>query len=312
MASLKHIAANAILAVFLCGSLCAQELVAYRSGVGFNAGLNMAFGTHFQRLGINLNFFYVNRFFQANSELRAYLNFKAPGPHLRYPELLLSEGIVIGYGAKKTGFNPFLSSVSNQTGYLNSVAYSYNAWFNRVKTTQQTGIIAIQVHQFSFITENDILARQTLDRFRTAACLIQYQHENQFQAAVNCSMWTGSMGGRHETMRPEFYSGCYMDTTGGVYTNVSHGLLSAQFRYHAGYSQNVQLNAGVDAEQVRNALQNRIIHDMRFIPKKWNKARNCHIPMLDETNAPYLYEEGQKIRRPRLFLNAFTNANLFY
>ena len=103
-----------------------------------------------------------------------------------------------------------------------------------------------------------------------------------------------------------------MDTVGGVYANTSHGLLSTQIKCNIGYSQNVQLNMGVDAEQVRNAVQNKLIHDMRFIPKKWNKAKNCHIPMLDTNNNPYLYAEDQKIRKAKLYLNAFTNANIFY
>ena len=313
MALLKKILRKiACLLVLVPPSFSAQDLVTSSQNTGFNVGLNLAFGTHFQRLGINLNFFYLNNFFQANTEVRAYFNFKSLGPKLHYPELVLSEGLVFAYGATKTLFNPFLSSVSNQTKYLNSVAYSYNAWFNKRKTTQQTGVIAIQVNQFSLITENDILARQMLDRFRTAACLIQYQYEDKFQAAVNCSMWTGSMGFKHPVERPEFYYNCYMDTIGGVYTNTSHGLLSAQFKYNVGYSQNVQLNAGMDAEQIRNAVQNRFFHNMRFIPRKWNRARNCHIPMLDTNNNPYLYNEGQKIRSPRLFLNAFTNANAFY
>lgn len=290
----------------------AQDLLSYNNVVGFNVGLNVAFGTHFQRLGINLNFFYLNNFFQTNSEVRVYFNFKSLGPKLRYPELVLSQGVVFGYGATHTLFNPFLSSVSNQTKYVNAFAYSYNAWFNKRRTTQQTGIIAIQVDKFTLITENDILARQTLDRFRTAACLLQYQYEDLFQAAVNCSMWTGSMGFRHEIRRPEFMQGCYMDTVGGVYTNTSHGLLILQVKYNVGYSQNVQLNAGIDAEQVRNAVQNKFIHDLGFIPKKWTKTRNCHIPMLDRKGNPYLYEEGQKIRKARLFLNVFSNGNIFY
>lgn len=313
MASLKKIVIkSAVILLLISSRLSAQDLLASDQNFGFNVGLNLAFGTHFQRLGVNLNFFYLNNFFQANSEVRAYFNFKSLGPKLKYPELVLAQGLVLGYGATHNFFNPFLSSVSNQTKYLNSVAYSYNAWFNKRKTTQQTGIIALQFDKFSLITENDILARQTLDRFRTAACLIQYQYEDKFQAAVSCAMWTGSMGRQHEIKRPEFNYECYMDTSGGVYANTSHGLLSAQIKYNAGYSQNVQLNAGIDAEQVRNAIQNKLIHDLRFIPKKWNKAKNCHIPMLDTKDNPYLYLEDQKIRKAKLFLNAFTNANLFY
>lgn len=309
---LKKIRSSFLILFCISCKLGAQEFPVKTDHLGLSAGLNLAFGTHFRRLGVNLNFYYVQDHVQANSEVRAYFNFKALGPKLRYPELVLSQGIVFSAGAKKKYFNPFISSVSNQTAYENSLGYSYNAWFNKIKTTQQTGIIAIQVQDFTLITENDILARQMLDRFRTAAALIQYQYRDQFQAAINCATWTGSMGRKHELKRPEFNYECYMDTAGAVYGNTSHGLLSLQVKYNLGYSQNVQLSAGVDAEQIRNAVQNKFIHDMRFIPKKWNKAKNCHIPMLDETGNAYLYREDQKIRKAKVYLNAFTNANVFY
>lgn len=288
-----------------------QEILISEKNIGANIGVNLAFGTHFQRLGFNLNFFYVNEFFQANSELRLYLNFKNLGPKKIYPELLLAQGVVFGYGGKQNYFNPFINSVSNQTGYLSSFAYSYNAWFNKIKTVQQTGIIALQFDPVTFIVENDILARGYYDRFRTGGFLLQYQYEDKFQAAINCTMWTGRMG-RQVRGDKDYKAICYMDTTGGIYTNYSHGLLSAQFKYNVGYSQNVQANIGIDAEQVRNGVQNKLIHDFIFIPRKWITPKNCHIPMIDISGEQYLYKEGQSIRKPKMFINAFSNANLFY
>jgi Bacterial toxin 23 len=294
------------------GQLNAQDLIIKQNKLGFNIGANLAFGSHVRRLGINLNFFYVEGDFQSNSEVRMYLNFRNLGPRGFHPEIVLAQGILYGYGAKTVFFNPFLNSVSNQTGHLNSFAYSYNAFFNTKKTKQQTGIFSIEVNRFSLITENDILARGYYDRFRTAAFLIQYQFEDKWQAAINCAMWTGQHSKKKANESLEFYNGCFMDTTGGRYTNYSHGLLSAQFKYNLGYSQNVQANLGVDAEQIRNVMQNKFIHDMRFIPKKWNKAKNCHIPMLDEKGNQYLYNTEQKIRATKLYWNVYSNANVFY
>lgn len=289
----------------------AQDFVYLKNNAGFNVGANMAIGTHFQRFGINLNFFYVNKFIQANSEVRAYFSFKNLGPKKIYKELALAQGLVFGYGKKQTFYNPFINSVSNQTEYSNSIGYSYNAFFNKIKTTQQTGIAAFQFNSVSVIIENDILAKPLLDRFRTGAFLIQYQHEDKFQAAVNCTMWTGAMG---HSVRDDknFKAICYIDTVGGTYTNYSHGLLSAQFKYNIGLGQNVQANFGVDAEQVRNAVQNKLIHDMIFIPRKWYTPINCHIPMLDDKGGQYLYKPDQKIKKPELYWNVFSNANLFY
>jgi hypothetical protein len=290
----------------------AQEMVYANTNIGFNIGANFAVGSHFQRFGMNLNFFYVNQFFQANSEVRAYVSFKNLGPKKIYNELILSQGVVFGYGGKVGYFNPFINSVSNQTRYKNAVGYSYNAYFNKVKTTQQTGIVNLQFGAASLIVENDILAKPLLDRFRTGAFLLQYQHLDQFQAAVNCSMWTGEMGKRVQDENGHFIGNCYIDTTGGVYPRISHGLLSAQVKYNIGLSQNVQANIGIDAERVRNVMQNRFIHDVGFIPASWFKRYNCHIPMIDDKGEQYIYKEGQKVKKPEVYWNVFSNANLFY
>lgn len=280
------------------------------TNLGFNIGANFAVGSHFQRIGINLNFFYVNDFFQANSEARVYFSYKNLGPKLVYTECVLSQGIVFGYGNKVNYFNPFLSSISNQTGYSNSAAYSYNAYFNKIKTTQQTGIIGLQFNPVTVVLENDIFARPLLDRYRTGAFLVQYQYGDLYQAGINCTMWTGWMG---KAIRGDSaFDAGYIDTTGATYPLYSHGLLSAQFRYHLGLSQIAQANIGVDAEQVRNAVQNKIIHDFCFLPQSWFKRYNCHIPMIDDKGQQYLYRPGQKIRKPRVYWNIFSNPSLFY
>jgi hypothetical protein len=291
--------------------LASQDLLVAEKNYGFNIALNLAIGTHFDRLGFNINFFYVNNFFQANTELRAYMNLKNLGPKKTYPEITVAQGVVFGYGGRAKIFNPFLNSVSNQTNYLYAFAYSYNIWLNKIKTKQQTGIIAFQFNKITLVAENDILARGYYDRFRTGGFLLQYQYEDKFQAAINCAMWTGQMG-RKAQANSAFKAVCYMDTTDGVYSEFSHGLLSTQLKYNLGLSQNVQANIGIDAEQVRNVVQNKLIHDVVFLPKKWVKPKNCHIPMLDNKGQQYLYETGQLIRKPKLFLNIFSNANLFY
>lgn len=278
--------------------------------MGFNVGANFAIGSHFQRLGINLNFFYLNRFFQANSEVRAYFSFKNLGPKRVYPECVLSQGIVFGYGGKQSFVNPFISSISNQTGHLYAVAYSYNAYFNNIKTKQQTGTLAFQFNSISVIAENDILGHTYFDRFRTGGFLIQYQQEDKFQVAINSTLWTGEMG--NKVFDSTYKARCYIDTAKGRYTHYSHGMLSLQFKYNIGMAQNLQVNAGVDAEQVRNVVQNKFIHDMPFIPKKWIKPVNCHIPMLDTAGNQYLYKPNQKIKKPELYWNVFSNAAIFY
>lgn len=284
----------------------------FSSNYGFRVGLNLALGTHFQRLGLNLNFYYTYNFIQANSEIRLYRNFKNLGPPKAHNELVLSQGLVFAYGPTTLGFDPFVNSYSNQSGYQNSVAYVYNAYFNKIKTTQQTGTLAFQFKDLYIISENDLLARPILDRFRTGGFLIMYQYQNTYQFALNCSMWTGQMGNRHNYIDSLGNSRCYMDTVGGLYTNYSHGLLSLQFKTYLDYGQSVQLTVGQDAEQVRDFIQNKIIHDQVFLPKNWRSTKNCHMPMLDENGQQVLDNQYQKIKNPSMYLNVFLNPNLFY
>lgn len=277
---------------------------------GYNVGFVYGIGTHTHRFGVSLQAYGVYHFAQVNASIRLYDNFKDLGPKGEHAEMNAALGLCLGYGNKLKERNWFVSSISNQTGYSNSVAYSYNIWRNKIKTSQVTGIIALQFKQFSIICENDLLAKPMLDRFRTGAFLLQYQ--NKFiQYALNCTMWTGQMGGtiRNDSLFP--HNG-YMSGADGTYSNISHGLLSAQIKYANPYGQYLQANAGIDAEQVRNVMQNRIIHDMPFIPKKWNKAQNVDVPMIDDKGEQYLYKNGQKIRKSKLYLNGYISPNIFY
>jgi hypothetical protein len=283
------------------------------SGVGGSIGLVAAIGNRFDRMGICVHGYYVMGSVQLNGDLRFYGNIRNLGPPGFYPEGFASLGIVYGYGKKDSVASPyFLSNVSNQTGWSKSVGYSQNIYFNEIGTTQRTGSFSLQFGKFNWITENDILARSYYDRFRTGAMLLQYTVNPTTQLALNCSMWTGQMEHRvNDSTYP--YPNGYMDTAGGKYVHYSHGLLSFQVKtILADNHQQVQANAGVDAEQVRNVLQNRIIHDLVFLPRKWRSARNCHMPMLDTEGNQYLYKPGQKIRKPAPYVNAFLNPLLFY
>lgn len=277
-----------------------------------NVGLNIALGTHVNRIGAVVNAGYVNDHFQANAETRLYFSLKNLGPRRKYAEMSAALGVLYGYGKVNTWYNPFYNSVSNQTGYKYCVAYSYNRYWNKIRTSQGTGITALQFDKITVISENDLLAPPSLDAFRTGGFLVQFQQDSLFQFAVSTAMWTGKMGFQTKHEDRHFRFGCYMDTVGSIYPNYSHGILSAQVRYYVGYGQNAQANFGIDAEQIRNVIQNEVTHDMSFIPKGWIKHKNCHIPMLDSKGNQYLYTEGQKIRPAKFYFNLGANENLFY
>ncbi|HQQ93760.1 MAG TPA: polymorphic toxin type 23 domain-containing protein [Bacteroidia bacterium] len=302
----------AALLLNLTGLCAAAQSTAVFESYGFRAGLVLAYGTHFQRLGLNFNFYYCYKSVQLNSELRLYRNFRNLGPPQPYNELVLSQGILFAYGKNTDILNPFVNPVSNQSGLDHSIAYAYNAYFNKMGTTQQSGTFSFQFRSFYLMTENDLFARPQLDRFRTGAILMMWQYKDLHQFALNCSMWTGQMGYRQASPDSSVFRHCYMDSVGGKYCSYSHGLLSAQFKTMLPYQQSLQANAGLDAEQVRNAVQNRFFHDMVFLPARFRSDKNCHIPMLDQSGQAYLGNKSQHVRPARPYLNAYTNPSLFY
>jgi hypothetical protein len=74
----------------------------------------------------------------------------------------------------------------------------------------------------------------------------------------------------------------------------------------------LQGSIGADAEQIRNALQNRVMHDLIFTPEKWHLSNNAHIPMIDSEGNMYLYKDDQQIRKPSFYFNLFLNPSVFY
>lgn len=292
---------------------CTAQVVPYQgSTIGFNAGLHFSVGSHIQRVGLFTNFYFIKNHFQANTELRYSYNFRYLGPRLKHGELQLSQGLLYTYGPANARLNPFITVLSNQTAYQNSFGYVYQLYLNNIGTKQQTGIIAIQVQDYSLYVENDLFAKPALDRFKTGAIALLYNYKMQWQGGIKAMLWTGQMGHKHSTESMQIRSHCYMDTSGGKFTNYSHGILLAQFDYNLGYSQIGSLSAGVDAEQVRNALQNKLLHDQVFLPKAWRNYKNCHIPMLDKNGNLFLYSEGQQIRKPNLFINGALNQSVLY
>jgi hypothetical protein len=296
--------------LWLCAATAsAQQWQTHNKGV--TIGVVAALGNRYQRIGVVAQAYYTHQQVQLNAAVRLYRSYRNTGPAIRYNEIVTTGGVVVGYGQRRLTENPFVGVVANQTQYTNSVGYAYNLYLNRIKTSQQTGIVAVQVGDVSIVMENDIFARPTLDRFRTGAFLVSYRHRNLYEWAINCTLWTGQMGNKVTTNTSYPYVG-YMDTTGGVYTQYSHGLLSGQMKVALPYGQNLQANIGVDAEQVRNVVQNRGIHDMAFLPRKWRSRKNCHLPMLDTAGNQYLYLPGQKIKAARPYWNVFGNGSVFY
>ncbi len=287
----------------------AQTFSTAKSGVSI--GLHLAYGTHFQRIGLSCIGYYQDKNYQINPGFKLYYSFKNIGPSKKYVEFAPSMGVVISYGRTDSSINKFITSVSNQTISKNSVGYSFNYYFNRIKTSQATGTVSLQFGKVQVICEDDLFAGGVRDEFRTGSLLAQYR-DKDFQYTLHfLTAWTGQRG--NPTLAPNYPSrNGYMDMSQSLYGYVSAGLISAQVQYTGNYGQIYQGNVGLDAEQVRNFFQNKLIHRLFFSPKQGRWRGGSDLPMISSNGDMYLYKKEQMIRPTKPYINFFVNPGLFY
>ena len=96
--------------------------------------------------------------------------------------------------------------------------------------------------------ENDALAHQLLDRFRTFALRVRVLRNGPTPVGlgVRTVVWTGTTEGLGRLGRDEIY-----DLTGQLGGDVAHGVLALD-----AYAGGLTLSLGVDSEAVRSTLQN--------------------------------------------------------
>lgn len=281
-----------------------------KDNFGLNAGVTITYGTHVKQAGIFLRTYVVfNENIQWNNDLRLSYYFQNIGPKKSHPEFQVSFGLLVGYGKKKTPETVFINKLSNQTCYQNAFAYSYNTYFNTINTSQQTGTIGFLFNSISVNFENDLLAKASIDRFRTGSIQIAYQKQN-YRVAVTHRMWTGKLGRPvYDSIYP-FPNG-YLDTTNAVYPFISHGLLAASADFvESNYFQQFRGTIGIDADQLRHVIQNRLMHDELYLPKKWRGNNNHHFPMIDNKGEYYLFKPDQKIRAAKFFAGIHFNPDI--
>lgn len=290
-------------------------LIAQDLNFGGTIGVSLTFGTQVNRIGITAKGFATYRQFQLNGQTTNFWNIRTFGIQDGGLETQNSVGIIYGFGENATDdFIAMIDILGNQTRQQNHIGYAYNFYNDVHQMNQKTGTISIQLNRLTFITENDAFSFIPHDRYRTAGATFRYRMDEFTYLALQMTLWTGDPF--YMTVQPIYDdypnpSG-YEDMSGARFTDNSHGILAAQIIRLLPYHQQVSMNVGIDAEQVRHVLQNRLIHDLPFIPKGWNPPRQPHIPMVAEDGKPYLYRKGQVIRKARFWGNVNMNTPYFY
>ena len=280
-----------------------------QNGFGAQIGLSFNLGTHFNRIGVQGQLYYFFEHVQFNLSVQAFHNFRAFPMGRPSWELQAKAGLLLSAGAKHPFYYQyFVSETGNQTSRPIYLGYSYNFYFDSQQTTQQTGTAIIGLYNVALVVENDFLAFQNQDKYRTGALSIQY-HNGRNLIELAATMWTcdpyaeGTLTVSTDSLFPAKYG--YRNTANTAYNNLSVGALALKYQRYLDVGQGIGFAAGIDAEQIRNFIQNRMIHDSALL-------KDPHIPMLDRTGASFLYRPGQQLRAPLFYLQFMANSNGFY
>lgn len=289
--------------------------VEWSNHLGGRIGATVQLGKPVNRVGVVANIFFQYDFVELDVEWRGHYNFSNFGPPTKGWESQITTGLTFTFGKKDSLSSMFAFPFVQHTQRKYALGYAFHFYKDQIETSQRSGTIALQFDHFYVIFQNDALGSfRGNDEFRTGAFSIFYERD-QWLYELKTVLWTGSTGGEGtQTFRDTDYP-CrfgYRDISGAKYGRYSHGILAGQIHRVLDYGQTVQFGLGIDSEQIRNFIQNKLIHDMYFFPRSWIKTQNLHIPMLDENGNAYTYQYGQKIKPSSWYFNLGWNGESHY
>ena len=279
-------------------------------------GLVYTLGQPVNRLGGIANLSYFKGPVQLNAELRLQRDYSTYGTDENGYSGSVAFGGLFGFGPPEFSeerffFHPAFPQFDKRyaTGYV------WTWYLDQQGTSQATGTVHFHLDQFHLVLENDAFSPGSKeDKYRTGAAAIYWQTPD-WVAEFRTVLWHGNTRGENARSVKDSNYPCrwgYRDFSNCYLGNVSHGVAAGMLHLNLGYGQVWQIGAGVDAEQIRNFVQNKLIHDLWWFPSAWTNVRNLHYPMLTEEGEPYLYLPGQKIRPVKAFWQLGLNDNSFY
>lgn len=281
----------------------------FREHFGGSIGIVFSVGTHVNNIGVSTNFYYTDYFFQVNATNTFTLIHQSYGGRKRFWENRSAAGVILLTGKQNTPVDFMIDGLNHQTNYDLGAGFNYIWYFDNQRTSQRSGAFVAHIKSFSIAHENDVFGGLRKDRFRTAHLRLNYRYQD-FRFGLGVNLWTGeTANSRWEHIHLDKCPNGFRILEDLPYGKTSHGILYASVRYRLPYGQNVQMRLGTDSEGIRHGFQNRLIHDLIFLPKKIERT-TPHYPRLDKYGCPVFEKEGT--RKNKLFLQFGTNENASY
>jgi hypothetical protein len=286
-----------------------QAQLEFAPRFGGQLGVSFNIGSHFNRFGLIAKLYYQYEHIQANVQLAGYYNVQSFATKKPSWEGQMKLGLLWAFGPKlRTGVNPFLHEIGNQTGRAYSIGYSYNWYWDNIATSQATATFGFSIYDVRLTLENDFIAFQNEDKYRTGVMSLCYRYQNT-QIAIKHAAWTGDpyAEGTSSVMDdsdfPSKYG--YRAMADAPYSQYSAGIVAIGVEQYVGFGQYLGASIGIDAEEIRNFMQNEVIHESTLL-------KNPHIPMVTKDGKQYLHKEGQEIKNPQVYLQFIANGGNFF
>lgn len=295
-----------ILILLILNPIYSKSQTYFESHFGGTIGLVFDIGTHVNTVGVNIKGYYTDYFFQLNAGSTFKLNLTSYGKRKRFWEFRNVLGLVILADENKNEIDYQLDGLNHQTTFNYGVGFNYVIYHDNIGTSQQSGGFSAHINKISIYHENDVFGGQAKDRFRTGHFLITYR-EQDFKIGAGFNLWTGeTSNSKWERLNSDKMPSGYRCLEDLPYGKTSHGILYGSFTYNFSYGQYAYAKIGIDSEHVRHAIQNRLMHDLTFLPKKIER-KTPHYPRLDENGCIVFTKE--QARKNLLYLQMGANDN---
>lgn len=286
------------------------NLHAQKMGAQLSVMLN--FGTHVNAIGFGGNVYFTQYFIQTNLAYNAKINFSSYGNRKYFFESRFATGILLLAGKKNMSEDLQMDALIHNTKYSYALGYNYLWYWDDIGTSQRSGAWSVFAKHFSLMFENDIFAGQGKDRFRSGTLELAYRIE-QTKIFSNLSIWTGETNGSPwiKEAQPSSPNG-YKKLDKLPFGKTSHGILSFGVKTILNYNDNslgrqLSFKTGIDSEQIRHGFQNKISHDLIFLPRSY-PIKTPHYPRLNEEGLPIFTKKERK--KDRFFMQFSFNELL--
>ena len=291
--------------ILLISLTCTSQTVS-TNHIGFSSGLILNFGTHVNSFGFFLKTYFKDNFYQINLGSSITTNIKSYGNRKRFWESRNYLGLILLGGKKDNTFDFQLDGLMHQSFFRNAIGYNYLWYFDNIGTSQRSGGWSLSINKLAFYFENDVFGGQAKDRFRTGSLMVSYRNKD-FKYCSGIYLWTGETDGAYWNRNSSNTSkNGFKNLSDLPFGKTSHGIIYSSLIYNLPYGQNVHFKLGVDSEQVRHVVQNRLIHDLVFLPKNIER-KTPHYPRLNQDGMP-VFEKG-KSKKSKLFIQLGANEN---